>query len=121
MWVLAILAYSMVSIYSSANNISSTYRVDSIVPLDLQKLVLKEIQSKCPNGISPYGISEIQSEIISSSESCKQKIESQFLTRYTKDGERSSGLIKVVSSKDFCSRELPAPVRVESFESDSCE
>ena len=56
--LLIVLIYSISSV--NANTVTTAYLKDSIIPNELKALILVDLQKKCPEAISPYGLSENQ-------------------------------------------------------------
>ena len=87
-----------------ANTTESVYKKDSVLPTELKEQIIQFISEKCPQDISAYGLSEVQTEITFQSD---PDVESQtgyetiFTSRYYFDGMHpSTQEIKVATSKN---------------------
>lgn len=86
-----------------ANTTESVYNKDSILPTELKEQIIQYISKQCPQDISTYGLSEIQTVVTNESEldvEVSTEYETVFSSRYYFDGMHPSHQqIKVLSSK----------------------
>ena len=85
-----------------ANTVESAYLQNSILPQELKGMILDALQAKCPEAISPYGLSEVETVVRSGDFQGKpyRFYTTNFRSRYYSDGMHPATLNITVYSAD---------------------
>lgn len=102
-----------------ANTVTTAYLKDSVIPNELKALILVDLQAKCAEAISPYGLSEIQTTMTHGVFEGQPYTfyTTQFNSRYYFDGMHPSTIVITVYSE----KRGDSPFATGRIVSDVCE
>lgn len=89
--ILCGLVVSLMTITASANTTASVFKAKSHLPAPLQEKIMYELNMKCPQAISAYGLKEVKTQVTEVDEADRDaesatNYKTTFASKYLHDG-----------------------------------